>query len=180
MRRQICPSVWRCQITTQSKCTRLIWNGNRQMSAPYGSCGLDTMPWSGSKFRRCRIRPQYQITSRSLCPLNTRRHFRSGTKQNRPSSCRDRPRPNDKRQLVAVLITIPGMKHSLWRAIGTDGDILDGYIKSDEIQRSRSVFPTLDRSFMTAFIGHCVTQRIASKVDGENTDDNCKPWPNHL
>ena len=38
---------------------------------------------------------------------------------------RDRPRPNDKWHMDEVVISIRGKKHWLWRAIDTDGDILD-------------------------------------------------------
>ena len=38
---------------------------------------------------------------------------------------RDRPRPNDKWHMDEVVITIRGEKHWLWRAIDTDGDVLD-------------------------------------------------------
>lgn len=38
---------------------------------------------------------------------------------------RDRPRPNDKRQLDEVVITIRGKMYWLWRAADANGDVLD-------------------------------------------------------
>lgn len=38
---------------------------------------------------------------------------------------RERPRPNDKRHLDEVVITIRSKKHWLWRAIDATGDVFD-------------------------------------------------------
>ena len=38
---------------------------------------------------------------------------------------RDRPRPNEKRHLDEVVISIRGKKHWLWRSIDAEGDALD-------------------------------------------------------
>ena len=43
---------------------------------------------------------------------------------------RDRPKPNDKWHLDEVVITIRGKKHWLWRAIDTDGDVLDILVRT--------------------------------------------------
>jgi putative transposase len=39
--------------------------------------------------------------------------------------CRRRPRPGDKWHLDEVFLTIHGERHSLWRAVNEDGNVLD-------------------------------------------------------
>ena len=43
---------------------------------------------------------------------------------------RDRPRPNVKWHMDEVVITIRGKKHWLWRAIDTNGDVLDIFVQT--------------------------------------------------
>ncbi len=43
---------------------------------------------------------------------------------------RRRARPDDKRHLDAVFVTIDGATHSLWRAVDRDGTVLDILVQS--------------------------------------------------
>src|SRR6201993_1143883 len=54
--------------------------------------------------------------------------------------CRRRPRCGDKWQRDEVVLTIRGQKHSLWRAVDQDGNVLDILVQSRRNKKAAQRF----------------------------------------
>jgi putative transposase len=53
---------------------------------------------------------------------------------------RDRPRPNDKWHMDEVVIPINGVKHWLWRAVDSNGEVLDILVQTRRNARAAKRF----------------------------------------